>query len=1026
MRETARKRLHAFLTDRFDESELRRFVLFRGPRDEQLARELPSGSVSQGTFVYELLNLLDRRGLIDATFFMDLTRERPRFVAEITQIAGEWLDTDSYGSLSLDALSASRSSRGFVRVHAAQGPDQAALATLQKLWRQRNLAAALVTRDEEESACEEKPILRLLLASERFFAQPEIRGKIREWVKAQRTGGPRVVPILLEANGRRFDAIDVLSVLPSRMRPIYESTKPDEVWLDVLQDIEWMLEHPVTPRPELAEPSGAPDGFGVARGSVPAPSPAEHTKVDAVTGPSPRESRPMDRSMNSNIPTKLADIFSTTGVPTLSYVEAAQHVDLVARFDFMGEGLVVEGPSGIGKTTAVQRALEGHFSETLESLQKQRRVTWLEAKSPVDQNRIGRIIKRKIGALKGHIVIDDFHRLDPVLQKAVADLIKSIADASKRDVKVTLIGINPVGESLVRGFPDLAGRFHVVSLRTQPREKILELILKAEREANIEFMHRDDFVSMARGSFFTTQLLCAEAVIMEGLRERPQIKCKIVARPDGAVIDRVSSRLKFKYHEELRTFAAFDEEPPPPRGACLALLWLLSEGNEGSIQLATARARFPALGPAFDWLMASNFFGLFQSRPRLRELFFYNRDGAVLSIEDPQLEFYLAHLNWTAFARDSGHTNVEWRVETGVSFAHTAMQLRSSATRRDIGPGPVPTASILHLSDLHFSDQSQAIVWSAQLREDLQHELGHTSLTAVVLSGDLTNRATSEEFAAATIFLQELRRDFNLSPRQIVVVPGNHDLNWDRSRASYQARRRSDLPASVTEKDGSFIDGNYVEFVTDEEAYRRRFEAFASFYYTACADPYPLDYDQQALIYPFLDAKLLFVGLNSAWHIDHHFTARADIHSVALGRALRAIDNEPLYGDCLKIAVWHHPIQSPDEDRIKDTGFVERLAQASFRFGLHGHIHRADVGQFKYDMTTEGRRLDFLGAGTFGAPTREMHPGYPLQYQLLKLTGRTLRVETRRREQQNGAWKPDARWLQGAGQAPLPWYDIEI
>ncbi|WP_419756898.1 hypothetical protein [Anabaena sp. FACHB-595] len=59
-----------------------------------------------------------------------------------------------------------------------------------------------------------------------------------------------------------------------------------------------------------------------------------------------------------------------------------------------------------------------------------------------------------------------------------------------------------------------------------------------------------------------------------------------------------------------------------------------------------------------------------------------------------------------------------------------------------------------------------------------------------------------------------------------------------------------------------------------------------------------------------------------------------------------------------------------------------------------------------------------------GAPTRELNPGYPWQYNLLKFADNKLTVYTRRREELNGPWKPDARWLMGAGQNPLPYYEV--
>jgi 3',5'-cyclic AMP phosphodiesterase CpdA len=102
------------------------------------------------------------------------------------------------------------------------------------------------------------------------------------------------------------------------------------------------------------------------------------------------------------------------------------------------------------------------------------------------------------------------------------------------------------------------------------------------------------------------------------------------------------------------------------------------------------------------------------------------------------------------------------------------------------------------------------------------------------------------------------------------------------------------------------------------------------------------------------------------------------------------------------------------------------LAAAGFRLALHGHIHKAEVTQFRYDRTPGGRRLDILAAGTFGAPSHQWVPGYPLQYQLLRLGSGGVTVETRRREEPNGTWKPDARWLQGPGQDPVPRYFVEL
>ncbi|NEQ83095.1 MAG: metallophosphoesterase, partial [Moorea sp. SIO2I5] len=154
--------------------------------------------------------------------------------------------------------------------------------------------------------------------------------------------------------------------------------------------------------------------------------------------------------------------------------------------------------------------------------------------------------------------------------------------------------------------------------------------------------------------------------------------------------------------------------------------------------------------------------------------------------------------------------------------------------------------------------------------------------------------------------------------------------------------------------------------------------------------------------------------------------ARARIHSGALSKALTEIRRNPDYDNCLKIAVWHHPLNSDGSDRITDQGFMQLLAVAEFRLFLHGHIHKAETSLFRYDLSPGGRKLDGICAGTFGAPTFELRSAYPWQYNLLTFEGNQLTVRTRRREEENGAWKPDSRWGQGAGKSALDYYPIEL
>lgn len=340
----------------------------------------------------------------------------------------------------------------------------------------------------------------------------------------------------------------------------------------------------------------------------------------------------------------------------------------------------------------------------------------------------------------------------------------------------------------------------------------------------------------------------------------------------------------------------------------------------------------------------------------------------------------------------------------------------------------LPTSYVLHLSDLHFKSARQVTPWIDLLEADLDQIKDEVPrLDAVVVSGDLTQVADRAEFAAAEDFLRELRSTYGLGPQQVILVPGNHDGSWTASQAAYPSDLSGALALTHSSERQLLHSLNPPPIPEPNEAlYTRRFEAFANFYQAVCGQPYPLDFHRQATLHPFPAQKLLFVGLNSASQCDHlpKHQGRATMDTEAISPALRTIRREPTYADWLKIAVWHHPVQSDGEDRLKNTGFLDRLAQAGFRLGMHGHLHSAQLSQHAYDVVAEGRRIRLLGAGTFGAPTKEWRSGVPLQYQILRIEGAHVKVLSRCRDNPDGPWRGDGRWVVGA--EARTYYEIDL
>ena len=75
-------------------------------------------------------------------------------------------------------------------------------------------------------------------------------------------------------------------------------------------------------------------------------------------------------------------------------------------------------------------------------------------------------------------------------------------------------------------------------------------------------------------------------------------------------------------------------------------------------------------------------------------------------------------------------------------------------------------AHLLHLSDLHFGAHDPVLVEAVERRiDDEKPDL-------VVISGDFTQRATTEQFKEACRFLTRLRD----TGHEVLAVPGNHDV----------------------------------------------------------------------------------------------------------------------------------------------------------------------------------------------------------------------------------------------------------
>ena len=193
---------------------------------------------------------------------------------------------------------------------------------------------------------------------------------------------------------------------------------------------------------------------------------------------------------------RLEQVFKISGIPTYTFVKPIEYPKLLVALRTPGRGVVVEGPSGIGKTTSVTNALR-ELSDLPPAIS-------YSARRAADLDAI-----RKIpgGEALGVVLIDDFHKLDESTAQAIADYMKLLADEERADVKIVILGINKAGESLVRFAHDLNNRIEVIRFEANPDEKVRDLLELGESALNIKFNIKSEIINSANGGFYIAQML---------------------------------------------------------------------------------------------------------------------------------------------------------------------------------------------------------------------------------------------------------------------------------------------------------------------------------------------------------------------------------------------------------------------------------------------------------------------------------------------------------------------------------------
>jgi predicted MPP superfamily phosphohydrolase len=318
-----------------------------------------------------------------------------------------------------------------------------------------------------------------------------------------------------------------------------------------------------------------------------------------------------------------------------------------------------------------------------------------------------------------------------------------------------------------------------------------------------------------------------------------------------------------------------------------------------------------------------------------------------------------------------------------------------------------PTATpasviIVHVSDLHIEPGDRPDVMAKALIADLKG-LGTEHVDFVVISGDPVNKGWRGGYQVAIKFTRILQEQYGLKADGVLLVPGNHDVDYEQSGKSYIYESKY---SGVTMPPRGVPCGDHGWLRIDPASYKNRFLGFSSFFKAVYGNSYTRDPGEQYTMIARRDLRTVFLGLNTCVEIDHINEVSPCIDESAL---FNGIDQAAKHSsaDWLRIAVWHHPVRG--ERAIKNDDFIEHLVVAGFHVGMHGDIHKPERYMRELDSV---RGLRIVGAGTFASDSKLLPPGLPRQYNILEVDVRKRKVLVRSRKREGGGqvWRSDARF----------------
>jgi hypothetical protein len=355
---------------------------------------------------------------------------------------------------------------------------------------------------------------------------------------------------------------------------------------------------------------------------------------------------------------RLDEVFKKSGVPTYTFVAPSEFNRVMVALQTPGRGIIVEGPSGIGKTSCIKKAIE--------TLGMGGSCLFLSARKPTDQEYISELPNmRSIGV----VVVDDFHRLCEDVKKRLTDYVKTLADEEDNSSKVILIGLNRSGQSLVEYAPDLLHRVETIKVGRANVERIRDLIDLGENTLRCKIIVADGIALEAEGSFAMAQVLCHEACLQGRILSTQDEEVSIEVSLPG-IREAVLRELSPRFFPIAREFATGNKLRREGRAPYLHLLRWLSETPEGALDTKDAIASNPNLKGSVSQVIDKGYLSaLISGSEKIGDLLHFDIKSELLTTEDPKFLYFIRHIIWSKFAKQVGYFSLSFKSRWDFAFS---------------------------------------------------------------------------------------------------------------------------------------------------------------------------------------------------------------------------------------------------------------------------------------------------------------------------------------------------------------------